>query len=221
MTLSDSLIERYIHNWEGIFRRADGESILGRLWMDAHYFDFRVVDFFHSEADYVHIYPGVDDACTTLYFFVLSESFDTTEYRGKRSQLTFVATAQKEKDSVHGIINHEEALERMQRWKRLFLSNGTEGFQDKSCEFFKINCFVVPMEDLQTGYSRAYLALKEGEYPHTDKCTLDLIIHGFLDKEFREAKCDEKGAVKDYDTIALVPPYPPDNLTSRFALLYE
>lgn len=208
-------IWRYIHNWKGMLERHEATRILKRLYADKSHFDFRVLDFMQSGAKNAHVYPGVSDDYKTLRFFVLSETFDCSTYRDSLDQYIYVSKPIKK--TPQGVdltseISEKEAQKRINRWNKTFSGKVID---PAILELLKVKCFIIPMEDISTCVNSAYFAFKVDK--KTSVWSMDLIIRGCHDDPDQTRSAPQVS----YDTIRLVPPFPPKKQEQLFEILFD
>ncbi|PRD56651.1 hypothetical protein [Sphingobacterium gobiense] len=208
-------IWRYIHNWKGMLERHEAPSILQRLYADKSHFDFCVLDFMKSGAKNVHVYPGVSDDYEKLRFFVLSETFDRSTYRDSMDHYIYVSKPVKSTDQEADLksdISEREAKRRIDRWNETFSGKAID---PAILDLLKVRCFIIPMEDISTCVNSAYFAFKVDK--KTSVWSMDLIIRGCYDDQD-----DARSAPQaSYDTIRLVPPFPPITEEQQFEILFD
>lgn len=213
--MKNNEIFRYIHNWYGLLDRKAVNDYLMALFSELDYFDFSVISYLHADGESVHIYPGISDDYKTLKLFVIAARFDRAEFRDELDRYVYVSTP-KQVPPVTANINHEidedEAQKRIRRWNEAFTDTALHSAISHT---LKVKCFIVPIEDIQTERSRAFFAFKEiapGKY------AFDLIIKKL---HWDQSADDFKESGGSYDTIRLVPPFPPEGEEATYELLFH
>lgn len=198
-----------------MLERHEATSILKRLYADKSHFDFCVLDFMQSGSKNVHVYPGISDNYKEIRFFILSETFDRSEYRDSLNQYIYVSKPIEK--NLPGVdlasdISEEEAQKRINLWNETF---SLKTIDPAILDLLKVRCFIIPMEDISTRVNSAYFAFKVDK--KTSLWSMDLIIRGCHDDQD-----DARSApLVSYDTIRLVPPFPSKIEEQQFEILFD
>lgn len=205
-------IQNYIKNWS-IYLNENGIIGLIQMLKDYEYFDFTSDHSSENDSAYLHAYIGISKDLKDIKIFVVSDFCDCKEKQFDILQHISIVNAVKysKKEMLNEIIDEKRAKKRISRWKKdpyFYLREEISGDDNL------VRCFRIPTEDLLTNAHRAYFAIKKARTAKEKDYRIDLIIKNIEERSIQEAEIS-------YDTIRLVPPFPPTTTKTFFLLDHQ
>lgn len=201
-------IKFYISNWNIYLKQFGTKGLINKLHLFES-FDFNCEKLLGSSSSYVHVYIGISKDLEKVKLFVISDNFDSKKQEMKLEDHIYISNPIKfnTDEKLSEEIDEKKALKRIQRWKKSpkkYLKG------ELSDEYNAVRCFMIPTEDLLTPLNRAYFSIKKAKDIKGLDYQIDLIIKNIDISGVHESSTS-------YDTIRLVPPFPPS--TENFYLL--
>lgn len=201
-------IKGYIKNWSMYLKENRVEG-LTKILKDYEYFEFESNPSLGSDSEYLHAYIGISEDFKDIQIFIISDFHDCKEKKSDISNHISIANLIKytkkdtKKEMIKEVIDDKRVKKRISRWKKdpySYLKEEVSGDDNL------VRCFKIPTEDLLTTSHRAYFAIKKARTAKEKDYRLDLIIKNIEKDRMQEAEIS-------YDTIRLVPPFPPTTKT--------
>ncbi|WP_312334509.1 hypothetical protein [Sphingobacterium sp.] len=203
-------VKSYIRNWNQYLREKGIKGLVKKL-EKFQYFEFNADKLLGGKSTYVHAYLGISEDLENVKLFIITDTFDSKKTLPYIEKHICVADPVKFEisEQLQAEISDKKALKRIKRWQKSPKSYLKGSFSEKNNV---VRCFTIPTDDLRTQLNRAYFAIKKAKDKAPLDYEIDLIIRNIDTKEMKESNIS-------YDTIRLVPPFPPT--TENFYLIDE
>lgn len=203
-------VKSYIRNWNQYLLQKGIKGLVKKL-EKFQYFEFDAEQLLGGNSEYVHAYLGISEDLNDVKLFIITDTFDSKKTLPHIEKHICVANP-----VVFGIseqlqaeISDKKAMKRIKRWQKSPKSYLKGSFSEKTN---LVRCFTIPTDDLRTKVNRAYFAIKKAKDTRPLEYEIDLIIRNIDMHNMKESNIS-------YDTIRLVPPFPPS--TENFYLIDE
>ncbi|WP_313385302.1 hypothetical protein [Chishuiella sp.] len=198
-------IQDYIKYWS-IYLKENRVKGLTKILKNYDYFEFESNPSLGSDSEYLHAYIGISKDIKDIKIFIISDLHDCKERESDILKHISIASLKKEtkKEMLKETIDDKRVKKRISRWKK----NPYKYLQEEISEDYNlVRCFKIPTEDLLTTNHKAYFAIKKARTAKEKDYRLDLII-----KNIEKNRSKQEDEIS-YDTIRLVPPFPPTTKT--------
>lgn len=188
-----------LSQWEQLIHdKAKNYSKLKKLISDVNYFKFKI--HYTEKSAFIHAYPGIHKG--KLQLFLLAEEFDNMASKNQIEDNIQISEVEHFTllNTLEGTIPQGEALKRVKNWTK-----DCKAWIPKQahCKSGFLKCYLIPVDDIQQEKGNetiAYFALKNEK--DAVGFAADLIL---MDDDGSSLE----NAATYYDTVKLVPPFPP------------
>lgn len=201
-------IKFYISNWNKYLKNNGTNGLIQKLQY-FEYFDFNTERLLGSNSEYIHAYIGISEDLSDVKLFVISDTFDMDNIDLPMENHIYITSPVQftNGESLKEEIIDKKAQKRLKRWKK----SPEKYLKSKLTDDYNtVRCFMIPTADLLTTTNRAYFSIKKAKVIKGLDYQMDLIIKNLDTTGMHES-------ASSYDTIRLVPPFPPT--TKNFYLL--